>query len=83
MLLYNKTNKICSAITSLSKNKISIQIAPPSNIIAELQFQERREKDMYIMHENVSFYFQWSIHVELSPTYLQTWCTRLTFCQNS
>ena len=82
MLLYNKTNKICSAITSLSKNKSSIQIAPPSNIFAALQFQEKREKYMYIMHENVSFYFQWSKHVELSSTYLQTWCTTLTFGQN-
>ena len=30
---------------------------------------------MYIMHENVSFFFQTSLHVELSKTYLQTWCT--------
>ena len=32
---------------------------------------------MYIVHENMSFYFQWSIHVELSSTYLQTWCLLL------
>ena len=36
---------------------------------------------MYIMHENVSFYFQWSLHVELPSTYLQTWCTRLTLAK--
>ena len=27
---------------------------------------------MYIMHENVSFSFQTSLHVELSSTYLKT-----------
>ena len=58
----------------MSKNKIKIQKAPPSNIIAVLQLQGKREKYMYIMHENVSYYFQWSLHVELSSTYLQTWC---------
>ena len=26
--------------------------------------QEKREKYMYIMHENVSFYFQWSGQVQ-------------------
>ena len=40
--LYNKTNKIWSSITSLSKEKNSKQIAPSSNITTALQLLEKK-----------------------------------------